>query len=142
MNKYTYALINIIGSYFEEEVALSPGTVVEELFDGDFDETDWMEVLMQLQMLYAINIPDEWTDQHDMTLEQLSEELTGLTELPPQDYPAFFEACLSIMEEWHEFKMGLMDTEEDEEIEKLSNQFEEATAEAYDTIDKLFEAQK
>lgn len=139
MNKYTYALINIIGSYFEEEIALSPGTVIEELFEGDFDETDWMEVLMQLQMLYGINVPDEMTDEHDITLQEFSEELTGLAELPPESYPVFFEACLHIMEEWHEFREGFDEAASDEEIEKLTASFEEKTADAYGKIDALFD---
>ena len=139
MNKYTYALINIVGSYFDEAVALSPGTVIEELFDGDFDETDWMEVLMQLQMLYGINVPDEMTDEHTMTLLEFSEELTGLTELPPEDYPEFFEACLHILEEWSEFREGFDEAGSEEYIEKLTSSFEENTAEAYGKIDALFE---
>ncbi|MCH8566749.1 MAG: hypothetical protein LAT67_00740 [Balneolales bacterium] len=138
MNKYTYALISEIGSHFDEDTALSPQTLISELFEAGFDDVDWMETLMQLQMLYAINIPDELADEHDQTLESFASELSALPVLPDEHYPDYYRACIQVLEEWYQFKNGLHAATSPKELEKLEREFEENTRVPYGVISSLF----
>lgn len=146
MNRYTYALITEIGYHLEEENALSPDTIIAELFakeqqeDGGLDEADWMEIMMQLERLYGISIPPEWAEQYDMTLEQLAQKMLALPELPASHYPDFLDAHIQLLESWETFKeKAAEESVSDEQLEALEEEFRQTTAEAYEVIASLFE---
>lgn len=147
MNRYTYALITEIGYHLEEEHALSPDTIIAELFTdeedesgGGLDEADWMEIMMQLERLYGISIPPEWAEQYDMTLDQLSQKMLALTELPASHYDDFLDAHMQLLESWQTFKeKAAEESVSDEQLTIYEQEFQQATEDAYETIASLFE---
>ncbi len=140
MNKFTFALINETGRYFEEEMAFTDETVIGDLFDDVFGEPEWMQVLMQLQMLYAINVPDELAGDYSLTLGELSSELAGLPALPDNQYPEFLDACITIMEAWTIYKDQAAGSSDEQELKSFEREFETAVREPYKLIDTLFES--
>ena len=146
MNRYTYALITEIGNYLEEENALSPATIIAELFTDEagetagLDEADWMEIMMQLERLYGISIPPEWAEQYHLTLDQLAQKLLALPELPASHYPDFLEAHMQLLESWETFKQKAAEESiSDAQLAEYEQEFQETTEEAYETIASLFD---
>lgn len=146
MNKYTYALITEIGYHLEEANALSPDTIISELFPPDeeandgLDEADWMEIMMQLERLYGISIPPEWAEQYHLTLGQLAQKMLALPELPASHYPDFLSAHMQLSESWETFKENAAaDSVSDAQLNEYEEEFRQATEEAYETIASLFE---
>ncbi len=139
MNKFTFALINEIGRYFEEETVFSPDTIVSELFGEEFGELEWMEVLFQLQMLYGVYIPDEIANDYEATIGQLSSKMSSLPEIPEEKYESYLAVCMNIFQTWMEYREKFENAQESKR-ERLEQQFQEEIAPAYKEIQWLFES--
>ena len=126
MNKYVYTLSILLDSKSRIKKHYSPETVIAELFDENLDEIDFIKSLVELELIYGFEIPDELYDRTDLTLEQFAEELFQLPLISEKQYPEFFDikfTSMKLTKRWIELE-NKTDSESVRELKEINNQFE------------------
>ncbi|GEM_PF-1692930 len=88
-NKFTFALLQIIGKWTEGEKEITVHTKIKELYDDNFDDFIWMLCLIEIEFLYGIEIPDEFIENKNMSILEFSLKLNMLS-IITDDYIEFY----------------------------------------------------
>lgn len=91
MNKYAYTLMKEIQSLLEDENEITIDTKIAEIFSEDFDELSWIIVLIRLELIYGLNIPDEWFELTNLTIMEFGKKLSSLNIIPEAFYPEYYD---------------------------------------------------
>jgi hypothetical protein len=81
MYKYIFTIARILDARSGQHRIYDTNTKISELFDETIDQIDWIMVLLELELTYAFDIPDELYERTDLTLEEFAEELSQPPEL-------------------------------------------------------------
>ncbi len=121
MNKFTFALLLELASYFDEEKEYSGETKIEELFCETFDELSWVNCLVNLELIYGFEIPDELADQRHLSISDFCKNLAEIPFLHDKDYPEFYEIKKSLIQDNSRLLMIEIGSEEatPEEIKEI-----------------------
>jgi hypothetical protein len=117
MNKYSFALFNEIQTSLEEENDFSFDTKISDIFSVDFDEFSWISVLINLELTYGFNIPDDWAEHTHLTIEEYGRQLSNLPVIPEAIYPEFYELKIKMFTDVvreHKIVIGLEEGTEEE----------------------------
>ncbi|MFN3873846.1 MAG: hypothetical protein ACK4R9_12680 [Ignavibacterium sp.] len=98
MNKYAYTLFKEIQSFLEEENAISFDTKIADIFSEDFDELSWLMVLIKIELIYGLDIPDELAGFTHLTIMEFSNKLSTLTVIPKAIYPEFYDLKIQMLD--------------------------------------------
>jgi hypothetical protein len=71
-------LKHIIEIQSEGHTTFSPSDSISDLFTDEFDEMSWIGVLLSLEILHHIEIPEDVADDHDQTFENFAGEVSKL----------------------------------------------------------------
>jgi hypothetical protein len=91
MLKYIYTLATLLDSKSRISKHYSPESLISDLFDENLDEIEWILILVELELIYGIEIPDGLYDRTDLTLEEFAEEVSYLPLIPNELYPEFYD---------------------------------------------------
>lgn len=91
MNKYAYTLYREILSELDDHEEISVETKIAGIFSDNFDEFTWVTILIRLELIYGFNIPDNWAEQTQLTIEEFGKKLSLLPIIPEAIYPEFYE---------------------------------------------------
>ena len=97
MHKYIFTLANLLDSKSRTKKHYDPETVIAELFDENLDEFDFIKSLVELELIYGFEIPDELYDRTNLTLGEFAEELAQLPVLSDELYPEFLDIKFTSM---------------------------------------------
>jgi len=126
MLRYIFTLATLLDSKSRIKKHYSPSTVISNLFDEDLDEIDFINSLSELELIYGFEIPDEFYDKTDMTLEQFAYELSQLPLISDELYPEFFDikfTSMKLTKRYIELE-AKTDAESVRKLEEINNQFE------------------
>lgn len=56
--------------------------MISDLFDENLDEIDFIRALLEIEMIFGFEIPEELYDKADLTLEEFTYELSQLPLIP------------------------------------------------------------
>lgn len=118
MNKYAYSLMKEIQSLLEDENEITIDTKIAEIFSEDFDELSWIIVLIRLELIYGINIPDEWSELTNLTIMEFGKKLSSLIIIPEALYPEYYELKI-LMFDYIKREIKIIKGLEDGTIEEL-----------------------
>lgn len=99
MNKYAFTLYNEIQALMEEENDFSFDTKIAEVFSENFDKISWITVLVRLELTYGSNIPDDWAEQTNLTIEEYGRLLSKLPVIPEVLYPEYYELKIQMLDD-------------------------------------------
>ena len=99
MNKYAFTLYNEIQALLEEEDNFSFDTKIADLFSENFDEFSWITVLVRLELTYSFNIPDDWAEQTNLTIEEYGRLLSKLPVIPEVFYPEYYDLKIQLLDD-------------------------------------------
>ena len=127
MLRYIFTLATLLDSKSRIKKHYSPSTVISNLFDEDLDEIDFINSLSELELIYGFEIPDEFYDKTDMTLEQFAYELSQLPLISDELYSEFFDIKFTSMK-LTKRRIELEDKSDEEslrEMQRINEKFEE-----------------
>jgi hypothetical protein len=97
MLRYIFTLATLLDSKSRIKKHYRSDTVISDLFDEDLDEIDFIKSLSELELIYGFEIPEEFYDRTDMTLEQFAYELSQLPLISDELYPEFLDIKFTAM---------------------------------------------
>ena len=98
MNKYAYTLAKEIQSFLKEENAISFDSKIADIFSEDFDELSWLTVLIGIELIYGVNIPDEWFGLTHLSIIEYGNKLSTLTVIPEAIYPEYYDLKVQMLD--------------------------------------------
>jgi len=99
MNKYAFTLYNGIQALQEKESDFSFDTKIADVFSENFDEFSWITVLVRLELTYGFNIPDDWAEQTNLTIEEYGSLLSKLPVIPEVLYPEYYDLKIQMLDD-------------------------------------------
>lgn len=91
-NKFTFALLQTLNSYVGEEKKVTVNTRIKDLFDNDFDDFVWILCLVEIELRYGIEIPDELALDTNQTVLDISIKLKEFPVVEDQYYFDYYTA--------------------------------------------------
>jgi len=76
---------------YDQEAMIAVDQKISDQFDETFDQIDWIVLLMRIELIYGIEIPDELNENIDLTLSEFTHALLNLPIIPDNLYPEFFD---------------------------------------------------
>ena len=126
MNKYIFTLATLLDSKSRSKKHYSPEVVISELFDTDLDEIDFVMSLSELELIYGFEVPEDFYDKTNLTMEQFAEQLSQLSIISDDLYPEFYDIKMESMRLTKRYIE--LETETDKEslreLNEINNQFE------------------
>ncbi len=107
MNKFSFAIIKELERYFDENASYSIETKIEELFCDNFGEFSWVECMVNLELIYGFDIPDELGGETNLTILEFGSQLASLPLIKENLYPDFFEIKNAMMQ--NILRLGLIE---------------------------------
>lgn len=91
MNKYIYFLLNEIGLRMGGMYALAPDTLISDLLaEEGFNEAEWYEVLIQMQLVYGVFAGDTRNMPGNLTIADVADYIKTGYQVPDEQYEIFF----------------------------------------------------
>ncbi|AXJ01838.1 hypothetical protein CYPRO_2596 [Cyclonatronum proteinivorum] len=135
MNKYLYSIMNEIGIRSEAAYALTPETLVSDLLKEDtFNEGDWYELLIQLQITHGVYYGDPRDMPTDLTITEVSHMLRDSIEIDEEDFTQFFVCWMPALDALMEYAQMV---EELKSKKALKKQFDKVELTLDACIDEL-----
>lgn len=97
MYKYIFTIAKILNARSGQHRIYDTNIKISELFDETIGQMDWIMVLLELELTYAVDIPDELYEGTDLTLEEFAEELSQLPEIQSDKYYEFYDIKIETM---------------------------------------------
>jgi len=129
MIKFIFTLATLLDSKSKIKKHYSPDTVISDLFDEDLNEIDFIKALSELELIYGFEIPEDFYDKTNLTLEQFAEELSQLPLISEDLYPEFFDikfTSMKLTKRYIELE-NKTDVESVREMQIINEKFEELT---------------
>ena len=98
MLKYIYTLATLLDYKSEVRGKYSPDTIISGLFNENLTEMDWILTLLEIELIYGIEINDGLYDRTDLTLGEFANELSQLQVISDDSYPEFMRIKFKIMD--------------------------------------------
>jgi hypothetical protein len=95
MNKFAFAILNELSTTIGDNIEYSLESKISDVLCDEFDEFEWLSCLINIELLYGFNIPDELGEELDLTFYQFSEKLAELKLIKDIYYPEYFEIKMS-----------------------------------------------
>jgi hypothetical protein len=127
MSKYIYTVAKMLNFISEQHRVYDTNTIISDLFDDNINEFDWIMILVELELIYGFEIPDELYDKTKLTLEQFAEELSQLPVIPEELYPEFFDikfTSMKLTKRYIELE-NKTDAESVREMQRINEKLEE-----------------
>jgi hypothetical protein len=128
MNKYVFTLATLFDSKSKIKNQYSADTIISSLFDGNLDEIDFIKSLSELELIYGFEIPEDFYDKTNLTLEQFAEQLSQMPVIISEEqYPEFYDIKITSMKLTKRFVELETKIDKDSLSEKcmINNKFEE-----------------
>ncbi|MCH8487043.1 MAG: hypothetical protein LAT75_09255 [Candidatus Cyclonatronum sp.] len=91
MNKYIYFLLNEIGLRMGGMYALAPDTLISDLLEEEgFNEAEWYEVQIQMQLIYGVFAGDPRKIPTNLTIADVADYIKTGYQVPDEQYEIFF----------------------------------------------------
>ena len=91
MNKYRFVIGLFLKVYYDQKNMIADDEKISQLFNETFNELDWIVLLMRLELIYGMEIPDELSLNTELTLSELTYGLSKLPLIPNNLYPEFYD---------------------------------------------------
>ena len=97
MNKYIFTLATLLDSKSRSKKHYSPDVVISEMLDTDLDEIDFVMSLSELELIYGFEVPEDFYDKTNLTMEQFADQLSQLSIISDDLYPEFYDIKMESM---------------------------------------------
>ncbi|MBV6513502.1 MAG: hypothetical protein FMNOHCHN_03037 [Ignavibacteriaceae bacterium] len=98
VNKFLYSILYFLRQEIGSDFPVNPDLTIREILaEESFDELDFIIALIHFEMNHAIDIPDGWLEQKDITLREFARRASELPEIEETYIPEF-----------HQIKTGLI----------------------------------
>lgn len=97
MNKFVYALLRELGEWVEKEKEYTINSKIIDLFTKRFNEFTWSKCIVNIELFYGLDIPDQLVEQTQLTILDFGKKLALLSPLPEEVYPEYFKLKTSMM---------------------------------------------
>jgi len=126
MLRYIYTFATLLDYKSKHKKHYSPDTVIADLFDEDLYEIDFINSLSELELIFGFEIPEDFYDKTNLTLEQFAEELSQLPLISEDLYPEFFDikfTSMKLTKRWIELEVKT-DDDSVRELDEINKYFE------------------
>jgi len=97
MLRYIYTLATLLDYKSKIKKHYNSDTIISDLFDENLDEMDFIKSLLELELIYGFEIPEDLYDRTDLTLGEFADELSQLPIISEELYPEFFDIKFTSM---------------------------------------------
>jgi hypothetical protein len=98
MTRFQYVLIHLVRLQLGAEAEIEPETPIGELYKEGFGDPDWVEIMIEYELIMGREIPDEIGECMDISLEEFASAVEALPEIPSEAYPEFLAIKLRLID--------------------------------------------
>jgi hypothetical protein len=128
MLRYLYTLATLLEYKSEVKNKYSPEIIISDLFnDNNLTEIDWIHTLVELELVYGFELPDELFERTNLTLGEFANLLFHLPVISKESYPEFLSIKFKTMDLTKRYIDLETKTDEESLLEKkeIKEKFEE-----------------